>query len=466
MSGKYKILKDRIKKVIVHLCEHYFTEQMATSKSFTGLTCTIRDQFYSDIYNFLVSKYRHALQELVFEKKETLSEVEVLSPHAQKKNVDRLLATYSQETPEERIARIVEEYEALGDSQYGEGILKKAMEAEAGNVGLKRTFAMYCLRNKLRRPDEVLPLLEQYLSYHKDDQQARLQYLLLLVATNSEDNCRRAWVLLREALALDPLHTTNLTLASFLFKDCLKQEEVGNYFAARAERAALRQAGRLTELGAHREKPAASELPTLRAPPAFNEALSGGEKDQLWVEVLNLFLGLNLLGVVDKITPKIKDTSNAIFSVLSLKALLSEGRLEEFEAKAKEEYERGKSAEVLDLLAAHLLASGSGEAERYLKLLLARTKDSAQTTTLLRLAHHYLAAGHPANARACVLKYLQRKPTNSGLSWRTLGTSCFTQAYASCSWATRTPPSSACGRPTSRTSTTRRTGCGWAGCTR
>lgn len=127
VSGKYKILKDRIKKVIVHLCENYFTEQMANNKSFNGVSCTIRDQFYSDIYNFLVSKYRQTLQELIFEKKETLSEVEVLSPQAQKKNVDKLLNTYSQESPEERISRIVEEYEALGNCQYGEAIMKKAM---------------------------------------------------------------------------------------------------------------------------------------------------------------------------------------------------------------------------------------------------------------------------------------------------------------------------------------------------
>jgi hypothetical protein len=74
----------------------------------------------------------------------------------------------------------------LGNCQYGEAVLKKAMEADANNVGLKHTYAMYCLRNRLRRAEEVLPLVEQYLSFHKDDQQARLQYLLLLVATQSE----------------------------------------------------------------------------------------------------------------------------------------------------------------------------------------------------------------------------------------------------------------------------------------
>jgi hypothetical protein len=94
----------------VHLCQHYFTEQMAQHKSFTGLSCTARDQFYSDIYNFLLNNYRQALQQLAFDKKETLGEVEVLSPHAQQKNVQALLNSYSQETPQERISRIVEEY--------------------------------------------------------------------------------------------------------------------------------------------------------------------------------------------------------------------------------------------------------------------------------------------------------------------------------------------------------------------
>jgi hypothetical protein len=216
-------------------------------------------------------------------------------------------------------------------------VLKKAMEGDA-DVGLKLTYAMYCLRNGLRRPEEVLPLVEQYLSLHKDDLHARRSYMLLLLATQNEENCKKAWVLLREDLALDPQHTTNLTLASFLFRDCLRQEDVGSSFTARAERAALRQANKLPEQGTHKLKPAGSELPTIRGLPAFSDALTAQEKDQLWVEVLNLFLNLNLLAVVDKITPKISDASNGVFIVLALKGLLAEGRTNDFEVRAKEEF--------------------------------------------------------------------------------------------------------------------------------
>ena len=54
MSGKYKVLKDRLMKTIVHLCEKYFTEEMAGSKTFSGVSCSPRDQFYSHIYSFLL----------------------------------------------------------------------------------------------------------------------------------------------------------------------------------------------------------------------------------------------------------------------------------------------------------------------------------------------------------------------------------------------------------------------------
>lgn len=34
-------------------------------KSFTGITCSVRDQFYSEIYNFLVNSYSDTMNDLV-----------------------------------------------------------------------------------------------------------------------------------------------------------------------------------------------------------------------------------------------------------------------------------------------------------------------------------------------------------------------------------------------------------------
>jgi len=38
---------------------------MQGAKSFTGITCSVRDQFYSEIYNFLVSSYADIMAEMI-----------------------------------------------------------------------------------------------------------------------------------------------------------------------------------------------------------------------------------------------------------------------------------------------------------------------------------------------------------------------------------------------------------------
>ena len=72
VSGKYKILKERIKRTIVSLCEHKYKDMMRGEKSFTGISCSVKDQFYSEIYNFLVSSYSDVMDDLVEEKKQML----------------------------------------------------------------------------------------------------------------------------------------------------------------------------------------------------------------------------------------------------------------------------------------------------------------------------------------------------------------------------------------------------------
>lgn len=45
--------------------------------------------------------------------------------------------------------------------------------------------------------------------------------------------------------------------------------------------------------------------------------------DELWVQVLKMFLDLNLLNIVSVLQSKVKATSNPIFDVLKLKKLLA-----------------------------------------------------------------------------------------------------------------------------------------------
>lgn len=50
ISGKYKVLKERLKKSIVKICRDKFQKH----GSITGITTDQKDQFYSDLYVFLM----------------------------------------------------------------------------------------------------------------------------------------------------------------------------------------------------------------------------------------------------------------------------------------------------------------------------------------------------------------------------------------------------------------------------
>ena len=62
----------------------------------------------------------------------------------------------------------------LGNFNYIESLFKKYYEAEPDNVSLKYESSIFCIKNKLKKPEEVLGFIEEYLSFNKDDQKVRL----------------------------------------------------------------------------------------------------------------------------------------------------------------------------------------------------------------------------------------------------------------------------------------------------
>lgn len=70
ISGKYKVLKDRVKKNIVNICKEKFKK----SGSITGVTTDSQDQFYSEIFTFLMQQMRCNLDQVTQDQKEKLHE--------------------------------------------------------------------------------------------------------------------------------------------------------------------------------------------------------------------------------------------------------------------------------------------------------------------------------------------------------------------------------------------------------
>lgn len=83
MTGKYRVLKERLKKAIVKVCKYKYAGVLGAATSFTGVTTEAKDQFYSELYNFLVSTSQRMLEKLVDEKKGELGVTTVPSVQRQ-----------------------------------------------------------------------------------------------------------------------------------------------------------------------------------------------------------------------------------------------------------------------------------------------------------------------------------------------------------------------------------------------
>ena len=77
--------------------------------------------------------------------------------------------------------------------------------------------------------------------------------------------------------------------------------------------------------------------------------------------------------------------------------------------------------DILELIVDHMIAIKSQEATKHLRSLLLGVEGDRQVMVMLKMGYFYQQQGQYANARACLLKYIEKRPVNSGLSWRLLG---------------------------------------------
>ncbi len=189
-----------MKKSIVDICKQKFKKQTKGLSSFTGIACNSKDQFYSQIYHFLVTTYKNCIEKMVKDKRETLREVEVSKEEYQKQFINEYLQNYNKEEFVERMERILNQNQNCFNLAYGQKILKHFMEENSKLTEIKYQYAIYCLKNNLAKPEAVLPYFEEHLEYNKDSSELQFLYLLILVSSQDQAKVKKAWVLLRELI--------------------------------------------------------------------------------------------------------------------------------------------------------------------------------------------------------------------------------------------------------------------------
>lgn len=108
-SGKYHILKEKMKKTIVRIVKEHFKK----TSSFKGLSKDSQDHFYSELYIYLVEQMRNTVQEMVTCEKEEIHETVVVPEDLASRERDHLIEKKTGETKVERVTRLAYEEEFL-----------------------------------------------------------------------------------------------------------------------------------------------------------------------------------------------------------------------------------------------------------------------------------------------------------------------------------------------------------------
>ena len=85
-SGKYHILKEKMKKTIVRIVREHFGKHEAIC----GLHKDERDHFYSELYCYLVSKMRETVGEMVRNERDELHMNVSMPPEVESREKDHL----------------------------------------------------------------------------------------------------------------------------------------------------------------------------------------------------------------------------------------------------------------------------------------------------------------------------------------------------------------------------------------
>lgn len=110
-SGKYHILKEKMKKTIVRIVR----EKFGKSEQIKGLKKDERDNFYSELYVYLVQQMKDTVLEMVRNERDELH-LNVFVPVVQgERERDHLQDKYTSENAEKRYLRLAYEEEYLKD---------------------------------------------------------------------------------------------------------------------------------------------------------------------------------------------------------------------------------------------------------------------------------------------------------------------------------------------------------------
>jgi hypothetical protein len=156
-SGKYHILKEKMKKSVVRIVKEHFKRN---EKSIKGINRDQQDHFYSELYNFLVAKMRETVKGLVSRKKNELHANIIIPKEQSEIETEHIIEKNLGESATQRYRRLSMESEDLlnNPKQAEEYIIKLCNENEGDPDALLEASKFY-----MKRGEAYTEKAEQYL---------------------------------------------------------------------------------------------------------------------------------------------------------------------------------------------------------------------------------------------------------------------------------------------------------------
>ncbi|EGR30045.1 tetratricopeptide repeat protein [Ichthyophthirius multifiliis] len=420
--GKYKILKERLKKSILKICRDKFGK----TGSITGITTDYKDQFYSELYVFLMEQTRQTLTDLIEQKKEELHEDIITSYDQSLKERDRTLFNITKESETEKLIRLAEECEIGNLIDRAEENLRSLVSINKRDHVSFFAYTKFLLKNNQQSKAEEM--MEKTLSFDIQNEDYQLLMACIFLRKNK---FKESLLIIKGLLQKDTNSILFNILTSIIYQKWANDQQLAEKYKKITERIQLRNLDILQQKYNYQLHPYPYEIPPFKNSQLNTNvydgpSLNNEQWDQIYLQVIDYLSKNNLFDLVEKCLDYIHQKNQDKIQLINCQLEQFKGRYEQCKLIVNQILEiNSKNFEVL-MLKAHIcfISNSLDECEqillKVLKIKNQKLLEQYSPVIFYRLGYIYIQKKNFANGKAVFARAIEIKP-NSSLSWLGLG---------------------------------------------
>eukprot|EP00826_Nyctotherus_ovalis_P022722 TRINITY_DN1755_c0_g1_i7.p1 TRINITY_DN1755_c0_g1~~TRINITY_DN1755_c0_g1_i7.p1 ORF type:complete len:889 (-),score=345.58 TRINITY_DN1755_c0_g1_i7:148-2814(-) len=304
-SGKYFVLKEKLKKAVVRIAKEKYGK---TIESLRGLTKDERDQYYSELYTYLVDNMHETINELVDAKRQELHEEIVARKEIAQREKDLMVNKANEEDYVKRYKRLFKEYYRAGDYKAAENYMLEVIKLQERD--LDTWFRYYKYSMKTENYDKAEECLREALSIDLESQELLLALGGLMIR---KGRLKEAAIYIDAVLSVDISNATGNLLRAMVC-EAHGNPALGKKFVEVARRKKMRELELIHPVGALKTSGEIEESPR-----AFTE----DESDSVFYNLIDFLLKIKQVDLCERALGYLqnKDNSKYLFIAAQCKFL-------------------------------------------------------------------------------------------------------------------------------------------------